>query len=128
MNNTINKIQRPLIGLKNGFLILGAGLWIATIAYFFFPEYFVKDIKTLQFVQGDNHFNDYLINLSAALFCGLIITITWNKIEEILGIIKDTELYQQGETVKNLFAESKAQVASIFAALGVVTKSKRTAR
>lgn len=113
MNNTINKVQKPLIGLKNGFLFLGGAIWIVTIAYFFFPEYFIKSEETLKFVQGDNHFNDYLINLSAALFCGLIITLTWNKIEEVFGIIKDAELYQQGEIVKNLFAESKVQVSSI---------------
>ncbi|MFN0175538.1 MAG: hypothetical protein ACKVU0_12885 [Saprospiraceae bacterium] len=90
-----SKIYAPLNSIRASFLIFGSIIWVLSLIFLIWPETIIKDEYILNYIKAHDKINDYLINLSAALLCGLVITLTWNKIEEAFGIIKDEELLQE---------------------------------
>jgi hypothetical protein len=83
--NIITKITNSLNRVKIAFLIIGSLLWGGSIYLIFVSNIFAKDDPALS----------YLIEISGALFCGLIITLTWDVIIDAFGTIKNEELLRE---------------------------------
>ena len=90
MSNFIGKITKSFNALKLSFLVIGGIIWGVSIYFIFFNESITGlDAKS------------YIIEISAALFCGLVITLTWDMIIEVFGTIKNEELLQEFRKTNN---------------------------
>jgi len=83
----LKKIVSSLTKLKKTFLVIGSLFWVLSIYLIFFNDYIKK--------YAPDSIQNYLIEISGALFCGIIITLTWDVIVETLGVIKNEQIIHE---------------------------------
>jgi hypothetical protein len=94
MSNFTKKISGAFTRLKNTYVIIGIILWGISIWYLF---YYPKNEWSVDNLSG------YITEISAALFCGIIITLTWDFIIATLGTIKNEEILTEIHSIYDGF-------------------------